>query len=120
MGRISRIRFKLFSSTSGKLFTYVTTHIYHLVFLKIKFIFYTVIAVTLLTPKAWLDNSFSNLQTPSIQAIKSNDGNGCIIDAPEVTMANPFIGSAVSDALEDINKVLESPVNERSKALCIT
>jgi hypothetical protein len=27
-------------------------------FLKIKFIFYTVIAVTLLTPKAWLDNLF--------------------------------------------------------------
>jgi hypothetical protein len=63
---------------------------------------------------------FSNLQTPSIKAIKFIHGNGCIIDSPEVTMANPYIGSAVNGALETLNKVLKLPVDERTKALCIT
>jgi hypothetical protein len=73
-----------------------------------------------LTPRAWLDSLFSNLQKPSIKAIKFLHGNGCIIDLPEVTMANPYIGSAVNDALETVNKVLKLPVNERTKSLCIT
>ena len=78
------------------------------------------VTVPKLSPSEWLDEMFSQLHPSPINKVKSLVHPQCIINSPEKTMSNPYLGESFNEALDDVQSVLESDEYGRFRAACLT
>ena len=68
--------------------------------------------------RAWIDKWIPLNSAMSLEAIKAMDGKSCIIDSPELTMANEYLDQVtLNENVEIIESALENFPDTRSKAL---
>ena len=72
-----------------------------------------------LSPHSWT-KKILRLKPIPIAEIKSFNGINCIINKPNLTMSNPYIGASREIGMAAIESVLEQLPDFRAKAVCVT
>jgi len=75
----------------------------------------------LLEHKYWVHRHFKDYKIISFDSLKSNDGQPCIMNTPDITMDHPYLERHYFDnAIKSLDEVLKQEPDNRFKDLIVT